>query len=206
MHFLKNNKGLVFLILLLVPAFYYDVTIITWVKEHRTFQYEDWYQPFDQLIKISTHGTTLITISLLLFLGTKKYSLRISNMAKIVFIGMIASGIAVQALKHLIGRARPRVTFEAVFVGPSMSSDYDSFPSGHTTLAFCLAYMLSRDYPRFSALFYLFAILAAMDRLIWLSHFPSDIVAGVLLGTIVGRFILERNPFRTKQPVGIPGE
>lgn len=206
MHFLKKNKGLIVPALLLVPAFYFDKSIMTWVKAHRAFQDEAWYQPIDQLVKFSTHGTTLIILSLLVFLGTKSYHSRISNEAKTLFIGLVTAGIAVQGFKHVIGRARPRVTFDAVFIGPSMSFDYDSFPSGHTTMVFCLAFILSRKYPRYAIPFYLYAVLAAADRMIGLSHFPSDIVAGTILGTVVGHLVLQQNFDRTRHPDEVPIE
>lgn len=203
MRFLKENKGLILLAFLLVPAFYFDKTIMTWVKEHRAFQGEAWYQPIDNLVKFSSHGATLIILSLLVSLGTKRHSMRLSNAAKALFIGLVTAGITVQGFKHLIGRARPRVTFDAVFIGPSMSFDYDSFPSGHTTLVFCLAFILSRDYPRYTVPFYLFAVLAAADRIAGLSHFPSDIVAGAILGTLVGYLVLQQETLRPKHPAGL---
>lgn len=207
MHFLKRNKDLIFLALLLVPAFYMDKAIISWVKEHCTYQDDTWYLPIDYLVKFSTHGATLIVFSLLVFLGTrwagnspKMNTLRISplNMNRlnragmVVFTGLISAGIVVQGIKHLIGRARPRMTFDTLFIGPSMSADYDSFPSGHSTLVFCLACILSRCYPRYRALFYLFALLAGLDRIIGLSHFPSDVLAGAILGTVVGKIVSAR--------------
>lgn len=206
MPFLKENKGLIFLALLLIPTFYFDKTIMTWVREHRAFQDAAWYEPIDYLVKLSSHGATLIILSLLVSLATKPYYQRLSNAARALFIGLVASGIAVQGFKHVLGRARPRVTFDAIFIGPSMSFDYDSFPSGHTTLVFCLAYMLSRDYPRYTVPFYLFAVLAAADRMVGLSHFPSDIVAGAILGTVVGHLVLQKNAARTNQPDCVPGK
>lgn len=206
MLFLKKNKGLIFLALLLIPAFYFDKTVMTWIKDHRAFQSEVWYQPIDILIKLSSHGSTLIILSFLVFLGTKSYHPRLSNAAKALFIGLISAGITVQGFKHVIGRARPRMTYDSVFIGPSMSVNYDSFPSGHTTLVFCLAFMLSRDYPRYTVPLYLFAVLAAADRMAGLSHFPSDIIAGAILGTVVGDLVLQKNAARTKQPDCVPIE
>lgn len=206
MPFLKKNKGLLLLAFLLVPAFHFDHTIMTWVKEHRAFQDQNWYQPIDHLIKFFSHGATLIILSLVVFLATRSSRIRLSNAAKALFIGLVTSGITVQGFKHVIGRARPRMTFDTVLIGPSMSFDFDSFPSGHTTLVFCLAFMLSRDYPRYTVPFYLYAVLAAADRMVGLSHFPSDIVGGALLGTVVGQLVLRRSAVRTKQPGTLPGE
>ncbi len=203
MRFLKENRGLLLTVCLLGPAFYVDKAVMTWVQAHRAFQDEAWYQPIDHLVKIASHGTTLILLSLLVFLGTRSSRVTLSNAAKTLFIGLISSGIAVQAFKHVLGRARPRVTYETLFIGPSMSFDYDSFPSGHTTLVFCLAYILSRIYPRYTVPFYLYALLAAADRVVGLSHFPSDLVAGVILGTVAGQLVLRLDRSGTVHPDGL---
>ena len=49
-----------------------------------------------------------------------------------------ASGIAVQILKHLIGRARPQENLGAFhFIGPNLSQGgFESFPSGHAMSSF----------------------------------------------------------------------
>lgn len=203
MHFLRNHKGLILLALLLIPAFYGDKTLITWVKEHRAFQDEAWYQPIEYLVKFITHGTTLIVLSLLVSLGARTWDVKLSKAAKSLFIGLITAGVVVQGFKHIIGRARPRMTFDTVITGPGLSYNYDSFPSGHTTLVFCLAFILSRSYPRYRVLFYLYAALAAADRVAGLSHFPSDIVGGAILGTVVAQRVLRWEAGRRAGSAGL---
>lgn len=109
-----------------------------------------------------------------------------------MFIGFISSGILVQVLKHLIGRARPRITEDLLFVGPSLKGGYDSFPSGHTTVAFCLAYILSQHFPKHRFLFYIFGFMVGFERVEDLSHFSSDVLAGAIVGIIVGRLLSVR--------------
>src|SRR3954465_2053101 len=62
---------------------------------------------------------------------------------------LAAGGIAVQALKNLIGRARPAMGLgDMTFIGPHFSpSGFDSFPSGHTTAMFALLALFCRFYP-----------------------------------------------------------
>lgn|ERR1700690_3099165 len=193
MHYLRENKTLIFLVLILLPAFYFDRTIISWVKDNSTFYTEARYhQTIDNLMKFVTHGATLIICSLILFVSAKSYNRKLSDAGRSLFIGLVTAGLLVQVFKHLIGRARPRVTFNTVFIGPTMHIDYDSFPSGHTTLSFCLAFILSHYYPRYRLFFYLFAVLTGMDRVIGLSHFPSDVLAGALMGIVVARVLTAR--------------
>jgi undecaprenyl-diphosphatase len=200
MHYLRENKALIFLALIIIPAFYFDRSVISWVQDHRAFYTEArYYRMTDHLMKFITHGATLIVCSLVLFAGAKSYSRRLSDAGRSLFIGLVTAGLLVQAFKHLIGRARPRVTFETVFTGPTMHIDYDSFPSGHTTLSFCLAFILSQYYPRYTIFFYLFAVMTGLDRVIGLSHFPSDVIAGALLGTVVAMVLTAG-----RSPVAVP--
>jgi undecaprenyl-diphosphatase len=142
----------------------------------------------DPFTKFFSHGATLILGSLFVCLLARSFGeKKLYQASRSLFIGLISSGIIVQVLKHLIGRARPRITYENVFIGPSIKGGYDSFPSGHTTLAFCLAFILTEYYPRYKFIFYTFAFMVCLHRLEGPAHFPTDILAGALLGIIVGK-------------------
>ena len=59
-----------------------------------------------------------------------------------------------------------------------------SFPSGHTTSAFAAATALAIFYPRLGIPALLFAALMAFSRLYLFVHFPSDIAAGAIIGSL----------------------
>jgi undecaprenyl-diphosphatase len=109
---------------------------------------------------------------------------------KVFLFTLSASGLTVQIIKHLAGRARPRISDTFFAIGPSLRGDYDSFPSGHTALAFSIAFILSSYYRRFSVVFYFFAILAGFDRVKDGSHFPSDVIAGAFIGLATAKFLM----------------
>ncbi len=190
MRSLKNDRKLFFSAFIIFPFFYFDKAVVTWIKN---FDPALWMYHLDQAlnpwIKFFSHGATLIVFSLLLYIFGRRYHQRIYDAGKALFIGLITTGLVVQGLKHIVGRARPRITFDPVFIGPSVKSGYDSFPSGHTALAFCLAFILSRYFPRYRILCYLFAVTVGWDRLDGLSHFPSDVIAGAVIGTIVAKIL-----------------
>jgi undecaprenyl-diphosphatase len=114
---------------------------------------------------------------------------RTFEMGRALLISYACSGILVQILKHLFGRARPRVTDAVLFTGPTLQGGYDSFPSGHTTVAFCCAYALSQYLPRHRHLWYAMAVVAGMARIESASHFFSDVAAGAAMGVITGKII-----------------
>jgi membrane-associated phospholipid phosphatase len=100
---------------------------------------------------------------------------------------VIGGGILVQIIKHLVGRARPRMTVPPwEYIGPSFDSDLHSFPSGHTTTSFALAAVLASRFPRQAWIFYLIAALVGIGRVVGGSHYPSDVLAGAILGLTVG--------------------
>ncbi|TQV73496.1 phosphatase PAP2 family protein [Exilibacterium tricleocarpae] len=69
-------------------------------------------------------------------------------------------------------------------------SDQFSFPSGHTSAAFLTAGILSHAFPYLSPLLYPWAAAVGGSRVMLGVHFPSDIVAGALLGHTLSLLVL----------------
>ncbi|MDB5248861.1 MAG: phosphatase family protein [Segetibacter sp.] len=73
------------------------------------------------------------------------------------------------------------------------SSDYSSFPSGHTTAAFAAATVYAMEYkdkPLIPILSYSAATLIGLSRLTENKHWPIDVVAGAMLGYLSGRQVV----------------
>jgi membrane-associated phospholipid phosphatase len=175
-----------------LPVFvlYLDKTIVLWIKSfYNEMEIHRLFGSLDPLINFAGNGATLILGALALYIAGKFLSQRMCVVGKSLFIGLLSSGIVVQVMKHLIGRARPRLTSDPVFIGPSFRSGYDSFPSGHSALVFCMAYILSSHFPKYRVIFYMFASIVALDRVEDFAHFPSDILAGAMLGLIVTKIL-----------------
>lgn len=107
--------------------------------------------------------------------------------------GVALSGILVQSLKFLIGRPRPKIMDAVGFsLGPSITSGFDSFPSGHATSAFVLASVMTFYYPWMKYPFYFYAVLVSFSRIYINAHFSSDVFAGILLGLWIGRIVCKK--------------
>ena len=65
------------------------------------------------------------------------------------------------------------------------ASDKFSFPSGHTSAAFCLCVMTSLMFGGVSAILFIWAAAVGLSRVIVGVHFPGDVVAGAVLGSSV---------------------
>jgi membrane-associated phospholipid phosphatase len=107
---------------------------------------------------------------------------------------LLLSTFVVQLLKHLAGRARPRLLESAfMFAGPSWSAGvagFDSFPSGHAISTFALAVILARSFPGGKFFFYAAALLVSYSRVYVGAHFLSDIAGGAILGILTGHLSL----------------
>jgi undecaprenyl-diphosphatase len=115
------------------------------------------------------------------------------------FAAVAISGILVNVLKVLFGRARP-VLFEqhgAYHFEPlSFGYSFASFPSGHSTTVGAVAGILMLWYPRLTWLFAVVGLFIAATRVPALSHYPSDVATGFLFGLtctiVLARFLATR--------------
>ena len=87
-------------------------------------------------------------------------------------------------LKNSLKRRRPPdiVPNFSCIVQPS---DKFSFPSGHTMAAFLLVGLLVAQFGAIAVPFYLWALAVGASRVILGVHFPSDILAGAALGSVI---------------------
>lgn len=86
------------------------------------------------------------------------------------------------ALKYIVDRPRPSETYS--FIYPRIIKDSPSFPSGHATAAFETATSLSMNFPKWYVIVpsYVWAGAVSYSRMYLGVHYPSDVLAGALLG------------------------
>ena len=86
-------------------------------------------------------------------------------------------------LKNVIARPRPCAVDNSVILKIPFPSEY-SFPSGHSSNGFAGAVTIFCYYRRAGLLSLLMAALIAFSRLYFFVHYPTDILGGILLGTL----------------------
>ena len=111
-----------------------------------------------------------------------------------IMASILASGIITPTLKFVIGRQRPRESNSDTVFHPFSGSD-NSFPSGHATQAFAVASVISAhsDQVWVSVTAYTLAGLVGFARIYHNEHWTSDVTAGALIGTFVGRGVVAIN-------------
>ncbi len=146
---------------------------------------------FDPFFKFITYlgdeGIAIIIFALMLVCFNKTRRAGVSAGVAIL-IGIIITNLI---LKNVVDRARPYNSSDEYYrwfveVFNSGLSD-KSFPSGHATAAFALvtALFLVGD-KRYSWLGFIFGSLMCISRIYLVVHYPTDVIAGALVGIISG--------------------
>ena len=116
--------------------------------------------------------------------------------------GLFASALALaanQVISHLWDRPRPFAAHAASTHLLSAASPDPSFPSDHAAAAFAIAFAVFAFWRRGGYAFLATALLIAVSRIALGLHYPSDVIAGALVGwaaalvvTRLGRPWIER--------------
>jgi undecaprenyl-diphosphatase len=119
--------------------------------------------------------------------------------AAYVFAAVAASGIFVDIVKVLFGRARPKLIDQvgAWHFDPfTLGYVNASFPSGHSTTVGAVICVLMIWFPRWSLVIFEFGLFFAATRIAAGAHYPSDVATGLLVGQffsiVIARWLASR--------------
>lgn len=116
-----------------------------------------------------------------------------------LFVAIGLPGLVFTIAKRLVGRARPLVGggLDPFSYRPlSWNVEYASLPSGHAVDAFAIAMAIGLLWPRMRPLLWTYAVLIAVSRVVLTAHYPSDVMAGAVVGVI--GVLLVRDWFATR--------
>jgi undecaprenyl-diphosphatase len=146
-----------------------DRDIFNYVHEDMNNKFLDKATPLIQLMG-DPKGYLAVCVLLCAFGNDKMY-----ETGKMASVGFVESGLLAFALKETIRRARPL-----------NKNEEDSFPSGHSTVSFTLATIASYQYPKLRIPIYLMAMGTGFSRIYLGRHYPSDVLAGAIIGVLIG--------------------
>ncbi len=104
-------------------------------------------------------------------------------------LGLVIERSLYFILKNRLRRNRPQQAIPG-FSSVIQPSDQFSFPSGHTSAAFLATGLISFAYPYLLIPLLIWAINVAISRVILGVHFPTDTLAGALLGFSISQYSL----------------
>lgn len=153
-----------------------DGNILLWIQEYIR---QDWMEGFWKgITMLGDSGWFWIALSLLLMVPRQTRWIGITSLAAIV-IGALITNVT---LKNLVARTRPYEVVEGLALLIEKQRDY-SFPSGHTCASFAAAGVYWRMLPKkFSIPLVILAAMIAFSRLYVGVHYPTDVLAGLLIG------------------------
>jgi undecaprenyl-diphosphatase len=157
-----------------------DRRVEHWIVAHRT-GWLDWLSIL--LSRIGTLGLVWLALAAALALLWRRPWLALP-----VLVADVAAELLADLGKLLVHRHRPFVHQ----LGPPTTTH--SFPSGHTATSFACATVLAAAAPRLRVPFFGLATLIALSRLYNGDHFPLDVIAGAVLGVVVGLTTVRRAP------------
>jgi|AntRauTorcE11898_2_1112593.scaffolds.fasta_scaffold00485_8 membrane-associated phospholipid phosphatase len=118
------------------------------------------------------------------------------NVALTAIKSMVISQVITQTAKQIFHRHRPEQASAGHFDGPLAPPGFNSFPSGHATMAFSAATLFAmayRDKKWVAPTAYSVAVLSSLSRVYESEHWPSDIFFGAITGYFVSRLLVLHN-------------
>ena len=166
-----------------VSYFWIDLPLFEWLHPHRR---DSSLYPVELLTDLGK-STWYIIISLILFVYWIDKKPKQSDAALLILSTTIVSGVLVNIVKVIFGRARPELYADEQLYGffwAKMDVLYRSFPSGHATTAMAVWLAFALLFPRYRVWLIAMGILIALSRVILTQHYLSDVLVGGWLGAM----------------------
>ena len=167
----------------------FDLPILNWIQQNMQSTFLDFIMPFITIL--GDAGIFWIACSVILMF-IPKYRKAGFSMGLALIFGVVVCNMI---LKPLIGRIRPydynlqvlKLQWQDFLVHGKLlvETPHDfSFPSGHTIASFEASVALYKNDKRLGIPALILASLISFSRMYLYVHYPTDVIASVILGTI----------------------
>ncbi len=162
----------------------FDLPILDWIMENLWCPFLDFLMPLITLLGDAGIFWIAMAVVLLFFPKTRKIGL---GMGAALLIGVLVCNVT---LKPLVARIRPydyQLEHFGKVIPLLIEAQHDfSFPSGHTIASFEAATVLMIHSKKAGIPALILATLIAFSRLYLYVHYPTDVLASVVLGIGIG--------------------
>jgi 4-amino-4-deoxy-L-arabinose transferase-like glycosyltransferase/membrane-associated phospholipid phosphatase len=158
-----------------------DTALFRVINQGIANPFMDWCMPFFSGNRLFAPAV-LIAAVLLIARGGSRARIFVPVLALVLALG---DSLVINNVKHAVGRPRPYYTLEGTreLVGRGESG---SMPSSHTSTWFAATLLAFAFYRRSWRFMLPLALLVALSRVYVGAHYPSDVLAGALLGAGYG--------------------
>jgi len=160
-----------------------DNSILLYIKDNMHGQIMD--KAMVIITSLGNGGVIWIIIAVLLMINKKYRKIGFMALCALILSTILGEGI----LKHVVQRIRPSADIPAINMLIAKPLSY-SFPSGHAASSFAAAGVLSKYLKKYAPGFLGLASLIAFSRLYLYVHYPTDVLAGIILGLICSEIII----------------
>ena len=174
-------------------AEHFDLPILNWIAANLWCPFLDAVMPVITLLGDAGIFWIAIAVVLLFFPKTRKMGL---GMGAALLMGLVICNLM---LKPMIARIRPydyQLEHFGVTIKLLIDAQHDfSFPSGHTIASFEAATVILLHNKKFGIPAMVLACLIAFSRLYLYVHYPTDVIASVILGiglAFLGKFLVQK--------------
>ena len=159
----------------------FEFDILNWIQDVMQCDFLDWFMAKFTLLGEAGIIWIALAVAMIITKKYRKYGFLV--LAGLLLGLIIGNGI----VKNVVMRARPFQVREGIKLLISAPGEY-SFPSGHAQSSFIAATIITLTNKKFGYAVIPIAVIMAFSRLYLYVHFPTDILAGIIMGIAIGCF------------------
>ena len=162
-----------------------DITLFYFLNVSMQNVFFDWLMPFITN-RYHWYPVWIVLAVLLLWKGGNKGRWAVLLIIPVIFL---SDQISSHVLKSLFGRLRPCMVLSDIHLIGNKKTSY-SFPSSHAANFFAAAVFFNYFYPRYRWWYFITACLVSYSRIYIGIHYPSDVIAGGIVGVLCAYFVI----------------
>ncbi len=172
---MKKELLIAIALVLLLVSFFFDAEIASSAINYRT----EFLTSLAHSMSFIGSTLAVIILTTILFLTDR----RKREYIPVLLISIIAAAALAFVLKYIVARPRPNLF-------PLEVKNSYSFPSGHAAAFFSALALIDSQFPKLKWFWCSIGILVMLSRVYLGVHYMSDVIAGALIGYVIGILVL----------------